>query len=305
MSTRTNGTEVWTGGNADAYVMYAFGGKDVNGDPPPATPAADDGTLAAGGRLIGGSSFDSFTVDLGWRPGFIMIKATADASGESNNWRYWSKEDNFASVRHWNTTTRRNADTTLTVSDTGFSADLQDDATYIYWCSRDVVPNASALPDFDLYNLDGTSVELSEAGRSAIAGGRGNEAAVRTAINAATTSGVTYTAAGSGNDIDITQDVWAGSSNLTHEVINSDATFNSVVDNTSFERTQANPSYRSGAVGYEEMLVNLGTSENLDSEVTIDMGNGSPGVQIFADVDSTGEFAAAIGQASQLCYPST
>ena len=298
MSTRTTSTEVWTGGNADAYVMYAFGGKDVNGAAPPVTPATDDGTTAAGGRLIGGASFNAFTVDLGWRPGFIMIKATADATGDSNNWRYWSKEDNFASVRNWNTTDRRRTDTTLTVSDTGFSADLQNDASYIYWCSRDVVPNAGALPDFDLYNLDGTTVGLSESGRSAIAGGRGNEAAVRTAINAATTTGVNYTAAGTGNDILITQDRWAGLSNTTHEVINSDATFNSVVDNTTFMRTQASPSYQSGRAGYQEMLVNLGTPNELNSEVTIVRGNGNPGVQLFADVDDTDGDGPPVGTSS-------
>ena len=294
MSTRTTSTEVWTGGNADAYVMYAFGGKDVNGAPAPMTPAADDGTVAAGGRLIGGMSFDAFTVDLGWRPGFIMIKATADATGDSNNWRYWSKEDNFASVRHWNTTTRRNADTTLTVSDTGFSADLQNDASYIYWCSRDVVPNTAALPDFNLYDIEGTAVELNEAGRSAIAGGRGNEREFAAAVAAVDN----HTATVSGNDVIITQDVWAGANNQTHEVANSNATFNSVVDNTANARTQANPSYRSGAVGYREMLVNLGTEQELNSEVTIVRGDGGVGTQLFTDVDETNDQGPPVGTSS-------
>ena len=278
-----------------------------------------DGDSAASGVLSSTSTANDFsggtvhTVNLGWRPSFVLCKAVNGAVDEnfglSRDWNYWTTDSQSDGL----TATRRNLAFNTNgfiqgygaiLTDTGFQIRVHAGSPgstneFFYYAVREGAADASVLPDFDLYNLDGTSVELSEAGRTAIASGRGNEAAVRTAINAATTSGVTYTAGGTGNDIDITQDVWAGSSNLTHEVINSDATFSSVVDNTSFERTQANPSYRSGAVGYEEMLVNLGTSENLDSEVTIDMGNGSPGVQIFADVDNTGEFAAAIGQASQ------
>ena len=296
VSIATNDILVWTGANADDYVVYAFGGKSVEGAASNVV-TADDGTLAAGGAIGIGSGSVGEVINLGWRPGFVMVKAVAGASNLHSQWRYWSQEDGFASVRQWSNSDAKSTEQ-LTVTDNGFTANVEGGAEYIYWCSRDSIPDAAALPDFDLYNLDGTSVELSEAGRTAIASGRGNEAAVRTAINAATTSGVTYTAAGSGNDIDITQDVWAGSSNLTHEVINSDATFNSVVDNTSFERTQANPSYRSGAVGYEEMLVNLGTADELDSEVTIVMGNGSPGVQLFADVDSLDGNGPPVGTSS-------
>ena len=46
------------------------------------------------------------------------------------------------------------------------------------------------------------------------------------------------------------------------------------------------------------MLVNLGTADELDSEVTIVQGNGSPGVQLFADVDSTDSVGPPVGTSS-------
>ena len=196
VSIATNDILVWTGANADDYVVYAFGGKDVDGAASNVV-TADDGTLAAGGAIGIGSGSVGEVINLGWRPGFVMVKAVAGASNLHSQWRYWGQEDGFASVRQWSNSDAKSNEQ-LTVTDNGFTANVEGGAEYIYWCSRDSIPDAAALPDFDLYNLDGTSVELSEAGRTAIASGRGNEAAVRTAINAATTSGVTYTAAGRG-----------------------------------------------------------------------------------------------------------
>ena len=297
MSTRTTSTEVWTGGNADAYVMYAFGGKDVNGNPAPATPAADDGTLAAGGRLIGGSSFDAFTVDLGWRPGFIMIKATADAAGAQNNWRYWSKEDNFASVRNWNTTDRRNADTTLTVTDTGFSADLQNDSSYIYWCSRDVVPNADGLPEFSLTDFEGNLNSIPNDNLVDF-GSATNVTASRDAllagINATPLPPMNWTATAVGNNqLSLTSDIYGsvGDTGADPHQITTDAVGNRIASVNGETGTQ----FGDGSAGNSSFEVELGVEDDLDSPAVLEtftVCSGTQGHQgdflaTFVDDDNT------------------
>ena len=294
------------------YIAMLFAGDIVNGVSSPVA-TADSGNQGAGGVIKKSTP----TVNLGWRPQFIMIKQYGstilpNGSGQTvdqnsgGEWSVFRDIDNFQDYVLLNLDNAAIDATSPTVFDTGFTysgldgIDGSGEALYIYYAFRENPSDPGSFPDFNLYNLDGTTVPLDTAGLAAIAAGAGNEAAVRTSINAATTTGVTYTAGGTGSDIQITQDVWAGLDNATHEVINSDGTFNSVVDNnTTNTRTQAAPSYRSGTVGYEEMLVNLGTETELMSEVTIVRGDGGVGTQLFsADVDDEDTEGPPVGTSS-------
>ena len=266
----------------------------------PMTPAADDGTVAAGGRLIGGMSFDAFTVDLGWRPGFIMIKATADATGDSNNWRYWS-ERKITSLQFVTGTLLpvRNADTTLTVSDTGFSADLQNDASYIYWCSRDLISDPSSLPTISVTDVNGNFQPMSDASVTEYLNAADTEtsrAALITGFNGITTNGVNWTATADSTDtqLSLVSDVYssdAGNDNLNFTSPQGIASVRDEVSETT--TTVIDGGHNSGFSGGIQFVVDLGTEENLTTTVSTVMGDGS-----FTQLISSEGFPNTVGTAS-------
>ena len=290
---------------------------------------AADGESAATGTLevLNAPNADfitDHTVNLGFRPSFVMTKAVglSDGIGSSNNnenigigvgWEYWTTDRQASSVSardvktHQLNTPAQPVGSGAQFTDTGFNirtvvGDAGKGHRFIYYAINSEAVDSNVLGDFNLYNLDGSQVDIGEAGRTAIAQGVGNEAAVVTAINAAVTDPVNnYTATQDGDDINIVQTRWAGL-NSSHEIIDSDATFNSVVDNSSEAREQVAPSYRSGQVGYKELLMNLGTGEPISSVVTISQGDGGVGTQLFADPVDT--LVEAIGTESTYTFVS-
>ena len=269
-----------------------------------------DGNSAATGTLevLNAPNADfitDHTVNLGFRPSFVMTKAVglSDGIGSSNNnenigigvgWEYWTTDRQASSVSardvktHQLNTPAQPVGSGAQFTDTGFNirtvvGDAGKGHRFIYYAvnSEALDVNSNTLPDFNLYNLDGTQVNLNSDGRLALL--NADDANFITSVNAATTVGTTYTASQDGDGVKVAQTgAWAGL-NSTHEIVDSNASFLDVVDNTSEAREQFAPSYRSGQVGYKEMLVNLGTGTPISSVVTISQGDGGVGTQLFAD----------------------